>query len=130
MNYLTNGYGEAELEYELEGFTDFEDEGFGPESFGGALAQLDSETAAASPSTAAAYAIFANVIVTLVGRAVGKQARTLKERAATYCSNRSMNQRSTFIQISSLPTWSSMPCSRLGLSLTSITMKPESVSLT
>src|SRR5262245_62664904 len=47
-----------------------------------------------------------------------------------YCSNLSMNHLSTRTQISSLPTWSSMPCSRLGLSLTSMTMKPRSVSLT
>jgi Domain of unknown function (DUF4337) len=46
-----------------------------------------------------------------------------------YCSNRSMNHLSSRVQISSLPTWSSMPCSRLGLSLTSITMKPWSVCL-
>jgi hypothetical protein len=50
--------------------------------------------------------------------------------SAGYCSKRSMNHLSTRIQISSLPTWSSMPCSRLGLSLTSMTMKPRSVSLT
>ena len=46
-----------------------------------------------------------------------------------YCSNRSTNHLSSRIQISSLPTWSSMPCSRFGLSLTSMTMKPWSVSL-
>src|SRR5262249_8605178 len=46
-----------------------------------------------------------------------------------YCSNRSMNQRRSRIQISSLPTESSMPCSRLGLSLTSITTMPLSVCL-
>ena len=42
-----------------------------------------------------------------------------------YCSNRSTNHLSSRIQISSLPTWSSMPCSRLGLSLTSITTMPS-----
>jgi hypothetical protein len=47
----------------------------------------------------------------------------------SYCSNRSMNHFSTLVQTSSLPTWSSMPCSRLGLSFTSITMKPASVCL-
>src|SRR5712691_7424953 len=46
-----------------------------------------------------------------------------------YCSNLSMNHLSSRVQISSLPTWSSMPCSRFGLSLTSMTMKPRSVSL-
>ena len=46
-----------------------------------------------------------------------------------YCSKRSMNQRNRRVQISSLPTVSSMPCSRLGLSLTSITTMPLSVCL-
>ena len=46
-----------------------------------------------------------------------------------YCSKRSMNQRNRRVQISSLPTVSSMPCSRLGLSLTSMTTMPLSVCL-
>ena len=52
-----------------------------------------------------------------------------RDRMRGYCSNRSTNQRKSRVQTSSLPTWSSMPCSRFGLSLTSITMKPESVCL-
>ena len=46
-----------------------------------------------------------------------------------YCSNRSMYHLSRRIQTSSLPTASSMPCSRLGLSLTSMTTMPSSVCL-
>lgn len=46
-----------------------------------------------------------------------------------HCSKRSMNHLSRRDQISSLPTTSSMPCSRLGLSLTSITTMPVVVCL-
>ena len=65
---------------------------------------------------------------------VAKSAETAEALAAglatkSYCSKRSMNQRNSRIQISSLPTVSSMPCSRLGLSLTSMTTMPSAVCL-
>ena len=60
---------------------------------------------------------------------VAKVAPYPAARSAGYCSKRSMNQRNRRVQISSLPTVSSMPCSRLGLSLTSMTTMPLSVCL-
>src|SRR5205823_939361 len=65
------------------------------------------------------------------GRACGQCNRCGADqlRSQSYCSKRSMNHLSKRVQISSLPTWSSTPWSRLGLSLTSITVKPPSISL-
>ena len=55
--------------------------------------------------------------------------RRCAQKRARQASIRLMNQFKIRDQISSLPDWSSTPCSRLGLSLTSMTARPDAVSL-